>query len=72
MRICVDIRRADKTIQREKWPTPTVDEVLEEMNGGTVFSNLDMNMEFHQIELEERSRDIANFLLVIYCIITRG
>ena len=27
----------------------------------TVFSKLNMNMEFHQIELEERSRDIATF-----------
>ena len=44
-----------------RWPIPTVEEVLEEMNGGTVFSNLNMNMEFHQTELEERSRDIATF-----------
>ena len=29
--------RAKKIIQREKWPIPTVDEELEEMNGSTVF-----------------------------------
>ena len=38
-----------------------MDEVLEEMNGSTVFSKLDMNMCFHQIELEEASRDITTF-----------
>ena len=59
MRICVDMRRANEAIQREKLPIPTVDEVLKEMNGSTVFSKLDMNMGFHQIELEEASRDIT-------------
>lgn len=40
---------------------PTVDEVLEELNGSAVFSKLDMNMGFHQIELHEDSRDITTF-----------
>ena len=52
VRICVEMRRAIKPIQREKLPIPVVYEVLDEMNGRTVFSNLDMNMGFHQIELE--------------------
>ena len=61
VRICVDMRCANEAIQREKLPIPTVDEVLEEINGSTVFSKLDMNMGFHQIELEEASRDITTF-----------
>ena len=61
VRICVDMRRVNETIQRTELPIPTVDEVLEEMNGNTVFSKPDMNMGFHQIELEEGSRDITKF-----------
>ena len=61
VRICVDMRCANEAIRREKLPIPTVDEVLEELNGSTVFSKLDMNMGFHQIELEEGSRDITTF-----------
>ena len=59
--ICIDMRRANEAIEREKLPIPTVDELLEEMNGSTVFSKLDMNMGFHQIEPEEASRDITTF-----------
>ena len=55
------MRRANEAIQREKLPIPTVVEVLEEMNGSTLLSKLDMNMGFHQIELEEASRDITTF-----------
>ena len=31
------------------------------MDRSTVFTKLDMNMGFHQIELEEASRDITTF-----------
>ena len=55
------MRRANEATQREKLTIPTVDEVLEEMNGSTVFSKLDMNMGFRQIELEEASWDIISF-----------
>ena len=48
-------------MRREKIPIPTVVEVLEELNGGTVFSRLATNMDFHQIELEEGSTDITTF-----------
>ena len=37
---------------------PTVDEVLEELNGCTVFSKLNLRWGFHKIELHEDSRDI--------------
>jgi len=52
---------ANEAIQRERIPIPRVDEVLEELNGSTVFSKLDINMGFHQIEQEESSRDITTF-----------
>ena len=61
VRICIDRRRANEAIQRENLPIPTVDQVLEEMNGSTVFSKLDKNMAFQQIELKDASRDITTF-----------
>ena len=42
-------------------PMPTVDEVLESLNGSTVFSKLDLRLGFHQIELDKESRDITTF-----------
>ena len=38
IRLCVDMRRANEAIVREMLPTPTVDEVIEGLNGSTVFS----------------------------------
>ena len=61
IRLCVDMRRANEAIVRERLPIPTVDEVLESLNGSTVFSKLDLRWGFHQIELEPNSRDITSF-----------
>ena len=61
IRLCVDMRRANEVIQRERRPIPTIDEVLLDMNQSTVFSKLDLKWGFHQIELAEESRGITTF-----------
>ena len=55
------MRKANAAIIRERIPIPTVDEVLENLNGSAVFSKLNLRMGFHQIELDEDSRDITTF-----------
>ena len=61
IRLFVDMRKAKQAIFRERIPMPTVDEVLENLNGSTVFSKLDLRLGFHQIELDEDLRDITTF-----------
>ena len=61
VRLCVDMRQANEAIQRKRFPIPTVEETLIEMNFSKVFSKLDLNMGFHQIELDEASRPITTF-----------
>ncbi|PFX13288.1 Retrovirus-related Pol polyprotein [Stylophora pistillata] len=61
IRLCVDMRRANEAIIRERLPIPTIDEVLESLNGSGVFSKLDLRWGFHQIELDPDSRDITAF-----------
>ena len=62
IRICVDMRRANEVIERERNPIPTIEEVLHDLNGSTVFSKLDMKWGFHQIELDPESRQITTFI----------
>ena len=55
------MRKANQAIIRERIPIPTIDEVVENLNGSAVFSKLDLCLGFHQIELDEESRDITTF-----------
>ena len=61
IRICLDMRQANQAIVREKHPVPTVEETLQEVSYAKVFSLLNLNMAFHQVELNPESRDISTF-----------
>ncbi|PFX28322.1 Uncharacterized protein K02A2.6 [Stylophora pistillata] len=62
IQICVDKRGANSAIERERHSIPTIKEVLYDLKGSTVFSKLDLKWSFHQVELDERSRDIITFV----------
>lgn len=61
VRVCIDMRAANKAIGREKHPMPTIDDLIADMNGSKYFSKLDMTNAYHQLELEESSRYITTF-----------
>ena len=61
IRICVDMRQANKAIKRELHKTPTIDDIIAKLSGSTVFSKLDMNQGFHQCVLSNKSRNITVF-----------
>ena len=61
VRICVDMRIANKAIEHERHPMPTEEEIIHDLNGATVFSKLDLNAGYHQIELYRDSRYITAF-----------
>ena len=56
IRVCVDIRRANEAIIRERHSIPTVEELLHDLNGSIGFIKNDLKWGFHQIVLSEDSR----------------
>lgn len=62
IRLCIDMRRANKAILRERHPIPTVDEIMQSLNGSKVFSKLDLKWGYHQLELTPESRGITTFV----------
>ena len=61
IRMCVDMRNVNTAIKRERHITPTIDDILAQVNGSTVFSKLDLNAGYHQIELAPESRHLTVF-----------
>ena len=54
VRICVDMRMANRAISRERHPMPTVDDLIHRLNGATVFSKLDLLSGYHQLTLAKK------------------
>ena len=46
VRICVDFRPLNESIERETHPLPTVEETLAQLSGAVIFSKLDANCGF--------------------------
>ena len=56
IRICVDMREANKAIERERHITPTINDLIHDLNGAKHFSHLDLCAGYHQLELDNESR----------------
>ena len=61
IRMCVDMVETNRAIKRIRYVIPTIDELRHDVNGAKVLSKLDLNHGFHQLELDENSRDITTF-----------
>ena len=62
IRICVDLKPLNESVQREVHPLPTVDDTLAQLTGAKMFSSLDANSGFWQVPLEQSSRLLTTFL----------
>lgn len=47
VRLCLDMRRANAAIMRERHPIPTIEEMLLDMSKSDAFSKLDLKWGFH-------------------------
>lgn len=61
VRLCVDMQLPNCAIQRECHITPTVDDLIHDLNGAVCFTKLDLNAGYHQLELHPDSRYIKIF-----------
>ena len=55
------MRSAITAIERTRFPTPTVGDLIFKLKGAKYFTKLDLNSAFHQLELHEDSRYITAF-----------
>ena len=61
IRLCVDMREANKAIMRTRRVTPTLDELITDLHGASVFSKIYILAGYHQLVLHSSCRHITTF-----------
>ena len=62
VRICVDLTQLNKSVMRETYPLPHLEDTLASLEGSRYFSKMDANSGFWQIDLAEESREYTTFI----------
>jgi hypothetical protein len=58
-RLVVDARKINAITESDAYPAPTIDTILNSMNGAAYFSIIDLKQAFNQIKLHKNSRKYA-------------
>ena len=62
IRLCVDLTKLNEQVKRERLVLPAVDDMLAQLSGAKVFSKLDANSGFYQVQLTEESSFLTTFI----------
>ncbi|KAK9722049.1 Integrase zinc binding domain [Popillia japonica] len=60
-RLVIDFRKINSKLIGDKFPLPRIDDILDQLGRSKWFSVIDLISGFHQISLEEESRNITSF-----------
>ena len=62
VRLCVDLKKLNVNVRRERYVLPTLDDLTSRLAGSTVYSSLDAASGFYQIPLDEASQGLTTFI----------
>ena len=62
LRFCLDYRMVNEVSQKDAYPLPRIDACLDAMNGARWFSTFDLRSGYHQVLMDEESRDKTTFV----------
>ena len=53
LRLCVDYRKLNKMIVKNKFPLPRIDDLFDQLKSASVFSKIDLRFGYHQLRIKD-------------------
>jgi len=63
IRLCVDYRKLNKKIFKDRYPLPLIEEQLDKLQGSKIFSTIDLKDGFFHVPIEEKSCKYTAFIV---------
>ncbi|GFW63067.1 retrovirus-related Pol polyprotein from transposon opus [Trichonephila clavipes] len=60
--MCIDYRKLNKEIIKDRYPLPIIEEVLDKLGNGKIFTTLDLKNAFFHVDVDEASRKYTAFV----------
>ena len=51
--MCIDYRQLNKVTINNKYPLPRIDDLFDQLQGASYFSNIDLHFGYHQLKVRE-------------------
>jgi hypothetical protein len=61
LRFCVDYRKLNAIIKKDRYPISLVDKLMDRLAGAKFFTKLDIRQGFHRIRISPESQDLTTF-----------
>ena len=61
IRLCLDFRSLNKMTERQIFPMPNIEQMLDSLNGSMYFSTIDLGSAYYQVELTKNSQEKTAF-----------
>ena len=62
LRMCIDYRALNKLSVKNKFPLPRIDDIFDQLKGATIFSKIDLDSAYHQVQIAPEDRAKTAFV----------